>query len=125
MWTELKTYGIKLTDLSEFLQVSRPTLYRYIELYEKGDTTSFNHKILDLFNFITSPEEKNKAMITSYIMRNFVDSDDLSTDYMEAIKGILLNHGKDEIKDCYEVIKTYLSNNEIKLKINALLKGGN
>ena len=33
---KIRDLGLRLIDLSEYLEVSRPTMYKYIELYEQG-----------------------------------------------------------------------------------------
>ena len=47
---KLKEVGLKLTDLAEMLDLSRPTLYTLIENYELGQRSKIEPKILNSFN---------------------------------------------------------------------------
>jgi predicted transcriptional regulator len=51
---KLNLLGIRITEISELLGASRPTLYKYIHNYEEGDVKSLLHSYKKLFDFITS-----------------------------------------------------------------------
>ena len=48
----LKEIDFKLTDLAEYLKISRPTLYKFIDLYDKKDYQSINNHVLSLLKYI-------------------------------------------------------------------------
>lgn len=74
----LKEIDLKLTELAEYLQVSRPTLYNYIELYDKKKYGQINAKALGLFNYITENQLVGKRNVVNYIINNLVEVDELA-----------------------------------------------
>ena len=65
---KIRDLGLRLIDLSEYLEVSRPTMYKYIELYEQGHKGEINPKVLSLFDYI----EKNDSTISKNNVINFI-----------------------------------------------------
>lgn len=62
---KMKKADFKLVDLAEFLDISRPTAYKFIELYEQGQRDKLDEKVLRLFKFIDT--DKSKMEIINYI----------------------------------------------------------
>lgn len=62
---KMKKADFKLVDLAEFLDISRPTAYKFIELYEQGQRDKLDEKVLRLFKFIDT--NKSKIEIINYI----------------------------------------------------------
>lgn len=62
--------GFRLTELADILRISRPTLYRYIELYESGDYDGIRGDILMLFGFISSNPSASKRDVMQYMVSN-------------------------------------------------------
>ena len=52
MKEKLRELGIKTTEMSQYMRVSRPSLYKYIELYESKDYKQIPDKVLRVFKFI-------------------------------------------------------------------------
>lgn len=69
----LKDMGLKLTELANYLQLSRPTLYKFIELYDSGEHDDINGKVLRLFNYICENELIGKKTVIAYILDNLAD----------------------------------------------------
>lgn len=70
---KIRDLGLRLIDLSEYLEVSRPTMYKYIELYEQGHKEEINPRVLTLFDYIEnnhSTISKNNAI--NFILNNIV-----------------------------------------------------
>lgn len=57
----LKMTG-NLSEIAERCGISRPTLYKYMEMYDMGETDQIPEEVLTLFNDVTSDEE-NKVML--------------------------------------------------------------
>ena len=70
---KLKDADFRLIDLAEFLQISRPTAYKFIALFERGEKDRLDKNILALFEFIDKAEKPNKMSIIDYIFKNFKD----------------------------------------------------
>lgn len=65
---KMKAVDFKLVDLAEFLDISRPTAYKFIELYEEGQRDKLDDKILRLFKFIDSSKSLSKMAIINFIV---------------------------------------------------------
>lgn len=76
----LKEIDFKLTDLSEYLKISRPTLYKFIDLYDKKNYESINNHVLSLFKYIDENPLVGKKSSINYILTNLVDEKELGTE---------------------------------------------
>jgi hypothetical protein len=54
----LKTKKIKLSRLAQVLHVTRPTLYRYIDLFDQGKQSKIPQSALTMFNQLNQPNQK-------------------------------------------------------------------
>jgi DNA-binding MarR family transcriptional regulator len=73
----LRQLDLKITELADYLKISRPTMYKYIDSFETRDYKSIDAPVLKLFQYI----EKNKGLIgkrnvVNYILTNIVAVDD-------------------------------------------------
>ena len=57
---QLRELGFRLTELADLLHISRPTLYKYIELYESGEYDGIRGDVLMLFGYISTNPEASK-----------------------------------------------------------------
>ncbi len=69
---------IKITELADYLQISRPTLYKAIEDYDSGNKQGINPKILSLFDYISGSELIGKRNVIGYILNELPKVDDKS-----------------------------------------------
>ena len=76
----LKEIDFKLTDLAEYLKISRPTLYKFIDLYDKKDYKSINNHVLSLLKYIDENPLVGKKSSINYILTNLVDEKELGTE---------------------------------------------
>ena len=65
----LKEIDLRLVDLAELLKISRPTAYKFIELYEIGQRDKFDFKILRFFDYVCQ-NDINKMDAISFILNN-------------------------------------------------------
>lgn len=73
----LKDMELKITELSDYLQISRPTMYKFIDTYDAGDTSTINKHILKLFKYIDENPLIGKKTVISYILNNLVEEKEL------------------------------------------------
>jgi len=83
MKERMRELNIKMTELSEYIKVSRPTLYKYIESYEEGDYGSIPGRVVSLFKVMERPDA-TKEQVISYIISSFNEDD--GTDSAEAVR---------------------------------------
>lgn len=74
MKDKIRALDIRLTDLSEYLKISRPTMYRYLNNYEEGETRQIPGNIQKLFSFIDKPKTTTKEQVMIYVMAHFCTS---------------------------------------------------
>lgn len=68
MREQLKEIGFRLTELAEYLGLSRPTLYKYIECYEAGDYGQIRPDVLLFFGFLESNPGVDKRSAMQFII---------------------------------------------------------
>jgi len=60
------TEYITITELAPLLNVSRPTLYKYMLDYEAGEVRNIKYELIIIFDYITK-EATNKVDIINFI----------------------------------------------------------
>lgn len=70
MRERLKELDIRITELADYLHLSRPTLYKFIDMYEQGNTRGIDRGVLDLFKYIDNSPYIGKKNVVSYIINN-------------------------------------------------------
>lgn len=58
-----------LSYVAEKLGISRPTLYRYMDLYDAGDGRRIPPRVRDLFDFVTSARRSEEEVIMYFMRR--------------------------------------------------------
>ncbi len=86
---KLKDIDLRLVDIAQFLEISRPTTYKFIEMYELGKRDKLDSKILKFFNFIMQTPNVNKNMAISYILENLVKPKQEYIDKRQIISNLL------------------------------------
>lgn len=88
----LKEMELRLTELCDYMQVSRPTMYKYMESYDKKDFDEISSDVLKVFNYIAENKLAGKKNVVSFILNDVI-----------AVKG--------EDDKTINVIKKYIDNN--------------
>lgn len=68
MRTKLKSLEIRLTELSTYLGFSRPTLYKFLDDYEKKDFKNIDFKVKVIFDFIMQKSTSSKIEVINKII---------------------------------------------------------
>ncbi len=85
----LKNMELRITELADYLQVSRPTMYKFIDYYENAEFELINKKVLKLFNYIKENELVGKKNVINYILTNLTEIKELGdSGELEVIKKI-------------------------------------
>ena len=106
----LKEIELKITELSDYLQISRPTMYKFIEAYDAGDNSGINKNVLKLFKYIDENPVIGKKTVVSYILTNLVEEKELG----DSSENRLYNQIKRYIISNPESVKTQFI--ELKIK---------
>lgn len=64
----LKEMNVKITELADYLNLSRPTMYRYIELYDAGNKKEISPIVRKLFNYIDKHPLAGKNTIIRFVL---------------------------------------------------------
>lgn len=67
----LRELDIKIMDLSELLGISRPTLYKCIELYQNNEREKIEASFLHLFDYLKTPYITKNSVI-AYIVQHII-----------------------------------------------------
>lgn len=116
----LKRIDLKITELADYLQISRPTMYKYIDSYDRAEFDMINTKVLKLFNYINEHELVGKKNVINYILTKLVvvkELDDEETDIIKKIKKYIISNPESKksqflvtcaTKDCFDEVIFYL-----------------
>ena len=116
MKARMRELNIKMTELSEYIKVSRPTLYKYIESYESGNLESIPDRVVSLFRLMDNPDVTKEQVVT-FTITTFSEGD--STDPKDVIRRYLSDPSSSADKtelmyklattDCIDGIIPYLN----------------
>ncbi|ATG97159.1 hypothetical protein [Mesoplasma lactucae] len=95
---------IKISELATYLNISRPTLYRYIELYDSGHTKEINRQVLKLFKFIEKNKFASKNKVIKYILNDF-DANERTSKDKEEIIAIVNEMNTKQAKELLKLLK--------------------
>ena len=70
--SRLKEMDFKITELAEYLQITRPTLYKFIDDYDQGKFETINKRVLKLFRYIDKNPLAGKKTVLTFILTNLV-----------------------------------------------------
>lgn len=76
----LKKLNIKITELADYLKISRPTMYKFIELYDSNKYEDITKNVKKLFDFINNNTLIEKRNVINYILNNLNVTKDLTDD---------------------------------------------
>jgi len=107
MREKIRDMDLRLTELSGYLNVSRATLYKYLDNYENGKMMGIDPKVRKLFNYIEKTPSIGKVNVINYIITNLMESendDDLTTAISRYQQSD--NHSEEKIKFIRNIVKT-------------------
>ena len=97
----LREMEMKITELADYLHITRPTLYKFIENYDAGDNEGINKNVLSLFDYIENNPLAGKKTVINYILTNLVSEKEMC-ESAEVAK--------------YSKVKKYITNNANSIK---------
>ena len=101
----LRRSKVSICDLANYFRVSRPTMYKYIESYERQDFDEIPKKELQLFKYLEEHPNIKKENLISYIFSELID-----------VLPIEINSKLKALNDTKLIVKKYgLFSNEVKL----------
>lgn len=87
---KIRSLNLSLSDLALYLNVSRPTLYKYMEMYERKDRKQIPGDVKKVFTYISRKGTMSKEQVIVYIVNEIHRKDDSETcpvrDYMDSVE---------------------------------------
>ena len=109
---KLRDISVRLVELANYLKVSRPTMYKYLELYENQEYTKIDKVTYDLFTYIDTNENLSKPALMNYLINKIVPVDEVIGDNIvakisESIRKLSESNNYDD-KKRFQMIHTLL-----------------
>ena len=105
MKEKLRELGIKTTELSQYMRISRPSLYKYLDSYESREYRNIPDKVLRTFRYIDKYKSLTKEQVITFVICEFAEEN--TSDKKEAIRKYLLTKGPNDPK--IELMYTLIS----------------
>ena len=103
----LREMDLKITELADYLKVSRPTMYKFISYYDEKSFDLINNKILKLFNYINENELAGKKNVINYIFNNLIEIKDLGSNFeisqIKTIKNFIISNPESKKSKFFEI----------------------
>lgn len=103
----LKELDIKITELANYLQISRPTMYKFIDSYDSGKKSEVSNSVLKLFDYIEESELIAKKNVINYILNTMVT---------------ISENDESEVNEIMSIIREYISSNSNSEKTQFIIK---
>jgi len=135
---KLKESQMRLVELASYLGISRPTLYKYLELYEAKEYNEIDKRTFDLFTFIDNTRNIKRPALMDYLINKIIPMESSTGSDVETISNVrkLSESNNDIDKKKMEVINVIssstkfddvmdllarLSNHKTKVTINTII----
>jgi hypothetical protein len=120
----LKQSEIRLIELASYLGVSRPTLYKYLELYEQKEYSQIEKKCLDFFSFVDNSKNAKRPMIMDYLINKVIPFESIKGNDVAIISAVrkLSESPKSIDQKKMKVIDMLATSNKLDEIVDQLLK---
>lgn len=85
---KIKESQMRLVELAMYLEVSRPTLYKYLELYESKEFNDIDKKCFDLFSFIDNTKGITRPVLMDYLINKIITIESVNGVDVETISNV-------------------------------------
>lgn len=99
MRKKLKQLGLRLTELSTYLKYSRPTLYKYLDDYDRKNYDMIDFKVKKVFDFIMKKSTLTKISVIEYIisLEDEQSHDEINKEIHQIVDELIEQIGEDKI----------------------------
>lgn len=119
---KLKELDIKITELAKYLQISRPTMYKYIECYDLGQEELVDKQIAKLFDYISKNDLIDKVNVINFILTSINGNNNVVTNKSNKfIKSVDSLYQKDPNSKKIKFIKKIITTDKFNVVIDYLL----
>lgn len=107
----LKELDIKITELANYLSISRPTMYKFIEMYDDGNKNELANSICGLFDYIEKNELIDKKNVINYILKNVATINETPSNEVDLFAEKIIKSLNGSNSESKKTIINYLINN--------------
>ncbi len=107
MRKKLKKLGLRLTELSTYLNYSRPTLYKYLDDYTKKNYNLIDFKVKKVFDFIMKKNTLTKISVIEYIisLNEEQNTSDINIEINNLINELINDFGEKKVIEYLSKLK--------------------
>lgn len=105
---------ITISELSRLVGISRPTMYKYLLMYENKDRMNIPNNIIEILDYLESDRVKSKQDVYIYFSNNFPSTSTMAV--LDKTK-VLINENSNFLK-----LLEYLVDNSNKIDFEELIK---
>ncbi len=73
MKEKLKQLNLRLTELANYLNISRPTLYKYLDEYESKNYKDIDKNTRKVFDYVKKRSTISKVAVIDFIINDLYD----------------------------------------------------
>lgn len=119
---KLKVMEMKITELADYLQVSRPTMYKFIDAYDNNRKDEVSKPALRVFDYIESDDMIGKRNVISFILNNLAEIDETdSGEVNEVVNAVKLYVSSNQKSEKTQFIRKSISSTEFDIIIHYLM----
>ena len=119
----LKELEIKITELADYLQISRPTMYKFITLYDEGQKKEISPSVARLFDYIEKEQLIGKRNVINYILNNMSMRQEIDTPQVNKLVKLIKEYVSENPKsEKTQFIEKCVSSSQFDLMIHYLLE---
>lgn len=104
---------ITISELSRLVGISRPTMYKYLLMYENKDRMNIPNNIIEILDYLESDRVKSKQDVYNYFSNNFPSTSTMAV--LDKTK-VLINENSNFLK-----LLEYLVDNSNKIDFEELI----
>lgn len=104
---------ITISELSRLVGISRPTMYKYLLMYENKDRMNIPNNIIEILDYLESDRVKSKQDVYIYFSNNFPSTSTMAV--LDKTK-VLINENSNFLK-----LLEYLVDNSNKIDFEELI----
>lgn len=113
---------MKITELADYLQVSRPTMYKFIDAYDNNRKDEVSKPALRVFDYIESDDMIGKRNVISFILNNLAEIDETdSGEVNEVVNAVKLYVSSNQKSEKTQFIRKSISSTEFDIIIHYLM----
>ncbi len=101
----LREMDMRITELADYLKISRPTMYKYIDCYDEAKFDLINKDVLAVFNYIVENELVGKKSVIGFLLSRTKPTSNSESSVINEIEKYLAGNPDSKkskfLRDCF------------------------